>query len=164
MAGGRPSKYKPEFAEQAHKLCLLGATDPELANFFKVAISTIALWKVQHAEFSDALKISKTEADDLVAKSLYRRALGYEVDDVDLKVVKGKLTKTATRKHIPPDVTACIFWLKNRRPEEWRDVQHRTLAGPNDGPIPMTHTLDATKLSTQALQELMAARDATKPE
>ena len=62
MAGGRPTKYKPEYATQAAKLCALGATDAQLADFFDVAISTITLWKVQHPEFSASIKLPKAEA------------------------------------------------------------------------------------------------------
>lgn len=119
----RPSKYKPEFAEQAAKLCKLGATDAQLADFFEVAVSTINLWKVQHPEFSESIKVPKSEADERVEQSLYRRAVGYEHDEVDLRVIGGELIQTPIRKHYPPDATAMIFWLKNRKPAEWRDKQ-----------------------------------------
>lgn len=127
MPAGRPSKYKPEFAAQAAKLCQLGATDAQIADFFEVAISTIALWKVKYKEFSDAIKVPKEEADERVEQSLYRRALGYEHDEVDIRVVGGEIVETPIRKHYPPDSTAMIFWLKNRKPGEWRDktdVEH----------------------------------------
>lgn len=121
MPAGRPSKYKPEFAEQAGKLCALGATDAQLADFFEVAVSTVALWKVEHKEFSDAIKVPKEEANDRVEQSLYRRAMGYEHDEVDIRVVNGEMVMTPIRKVYPPDTTAAIFWLKNRRPAEWRE-------------------------------------------
>jgi hypothetical protein len=120
---GRPSKYRDEFAEQARKLCQLGATAPDLASFFGVAVSTVKLWQVQHKAFSDALKVGKATADKLVEQSLFRRALGYEHDEVDIRVVGTKLVKTPLRKYYPPDTTACIFWLKNRKPNDWRDKQ-----------------------------------------
>lgn len=129
MAGGRPSKYQPQFAEQAAKLCALGATDAQLADFFGVAVSTVALWKVQHPEFSDALKISKDEADAKVEQSLYRRATGYECDEVDIRVLNGEIIQTPLRKIYPPDTTAMIFWLKNRKPGEWRDKTESTVNG-----------------------------------
>lgn len=119
----RPSKYKPEYADQAAKLCKLGATDAQLADFFGVAVSTINLWKVQHAEFSESIKVPKAEADERVEQSLYRRALGYEHDEVDIRVIDGQVVMTDIRKHYPPDATAMIFWLKNRKPGEWRDKQ-----------------------------------------
>jgi transposase-like protein len=118
---GRPSKYKPEFAEQAAKLYALGATDAQLADFFGVAVSTIGLWKVQHTEFSDAGKVPKAQADERVEQSLYRRAMGYEHDEVDIRVIDGAVVQTPIRKFYPPDSTAMIFWLKNRKPAEWRD-------------------------------------------
>lgn len=129
MAGGRPSKYKEEFAGQAKKLCALGATDAQLADFFEVAVSTVALWKVQHPEFSDALRVSKEEADAKVEQSLYRRAMGYEHDETDIRVVGGEIVQTPLRKFYPPDTTACIFWLKNRKPAEWRDKVEQELSG-----------------------------------
>jgi hypothetical protein len=118
---GRPTKYKPEYAEQARKLCALGATNAQLADFFDVAISTVSLWMVQYKDFSDAVKVPKAEADQMVEQSLYRRAMGYEHDEVDIRVVNGEVVQTPVRKYYPPDSTAMIFWLKNRKPGDWRD-------------------------------------------
>jgi hypothetical protein len=121
MPGGRPTSYKQEYAEQAKKLCALGATDAQLADFFEVAISTINLWKVKHPEFSESIKLIKAETDERVEQSLYRRAMGYEHDEVDIRVIEGQIVKTPIRKVYPPDTAAMIFWLKNRKKEEWRD-------------------------------------------
>ena len=131
----RPSKYKPEFAKQAARLCALGATDAQLADFFEVAVSTVNLWKVQHAEFSESIRVPKEQADDRVEQSLFRRAMGYEHDEVDLKVVGGEIVQTDVRKHYPPDSTAMIFWSKNRRPEQWRETKAVELTGANGGPM-----------------------------
>ena len=128
MAGGRPSKYKPEYAEQAKKLCQLGATDEDLADFFSVGIRTIANWKAEFSEFLQALKAGKDEADDRVERSLYQRAVGYSYDAIHFTSFQGAVTKTEYREHVAPDVTAQIFWLKNRRSEAWRDkteVHHK---------------------------------------
>jgi len=135
MPAGRPTKYKPEYAEQAAKLCALGATDAQMADFFEVAVSTVALWKVQHKEFSDAIKVPKAEANERVEQSLYRRAMGYEHDEVDIRVINGELVMTPIRKVYPPDAAACIFWLKNRKPAEWREKVETTLTGPDGGPL-----------------------------
>jgi hypothetical protein len=121
MPRGRPSKYKPEFCEQAAKLCKLGATDRELADFFGVKEWTINRWKAEYPEFSHSLKLAKDEADNRVEQSLYRRALGYSHDAVHVSNFKGDVTLTPIVEHYPPDTTACIFWLKNRRPDMWRD-------------------------------------------
>lgn len=117
----RPSKYDPAFSEQAAKLCKLGATDRELADFFKVAESTLNLWKVQHPEFSESLKLGKDEADKRVEHALFHRAMGYSHPEVHVSNYQGVITMTPLTKHYPPDPTACIFWLKNRKPEAWRD-------------------------------------------
>ena len=124
---GRPSSFKPEYVEQVRKLCLLGATDPELADFFGVSISTVKNWKRAHPDFLSALKAGKLQADAEVAQRLYRRALGYSHRAVKiLTVARGYNQGSDVVEHpyverYPPDTTACIFWLKNRRPEQWRD-------------------------------------------
>jgi len=134
----RPSKYKPEYAEQANKLCALGATDAQLADFFQVAVSTINLWKLEYPEFSESVKVPKEQADDRVEQSLYRRAMGYEHDEVDIKVVGGEIIQTPIRRYYPPDSTAMIFWLKNRRPAEWRETKAVELTGKDGGPLEIT--------------------------
>src|SRR5437879_6362163 len=75
---GRPSAYKPEYAGDAEKLCLLGATDADMADFFDVAESTVALWKRTHAEFSESIKRGKAQADATVADRLFKRATAYQ--------------------------------------------------------------------------------------
>lgn len=122
---GRPSKYKPEFAKQALRLCRLGATDRELAEFFEVAESTLNLWKLEHQRFSESLKRGKAESDERVEQSLYRRAIGYSHDAVKIFHEKGEEVPVIVPyvEHYPPDTTACIFWLKNRKSAEWRDKQ-----------------------------------------
>jgi hypothetical protein len=127
VGAGRPTKYKPEYADQAYKLCLLGAIDKELAGFFDVAESTVSEWKLEYPEFSEALKNGKDKADANVADRLYQRAMGYEHDDVELKVVSlggksgSEVQEVPVRKYYPPDPVAAIFWLKNRQPGRWRD-------------------------------------------
>lgn len=117
---GRPSKLSDEIIEQTFKLCLLGATDEELADFFKVARSTINNWKLKHPEFLDALKRGKEKADAEVADALRNRALGYSHPDVHISNYQGSVTITPITKHYPPDTAAAIFWLKNRKPSKWR--------------------------------------------
>lgn len=127
--GGRPTLYKPEYAEMAFNICLLGSTDEDLASIFDVSESTITLWKNEHKEFYDALKRGKSEADAKVAASLFNCATGFErttveetraisnIDGVDTEIVTTKETK----QYIPPNTTAQIFWLKNRNRKNWRD-------------------------------------------
>lgn len=119
----RPSKYKPEYVAQAEKLCRLGATDIEVADFFDVDVRTLYRWKGEHEEFCQALKAGKEVSDERVERSLFARAIGYEHDEVDIRVVGGAIVQTPIRKFYPPDTTAAIFWLKNRKPDGWRDKQ-----------------------------------------
>lgn len=119
-AGGRPTKYKPEYAKQAEKLCALGATDKDLADFFEVAESTLNLWKLNHPQFSESLKLGKDGPNERVKRSLYHRAVGYSHPEDDIRAVNGEIVVTPTIKHYPPDTTACIFFLKNRLPDEFR--------------------------------------------
>ena len=121
MAGGRPTKYNEEYNKQAEKLCLLGATDVELADFFEVAESTINEWKKEYQEFSESIKRGKDIADANVASRLYQRAMGFEHDSEDIKVADGSIIRVPIRKIYPPDPTSAIFWLKNRQPRKWRD-------------------------------------------
>jgi len=126
---GRPTKYKAEYAKQAAKLCELGATDEELAEFFEVDRATIYRWKHDQPKFCDALKIGKSASDSRVEQSLYHRAIGYTFDSEKvMTVAQGNnmgsvIERVPIREHVPPDVTAGIFWLKNRKPTEWRDKQ-----------------------------------------
>jgi len=135
MAGGRPTSYKEEYNEQAYKLCLLGSTDVEMADFFGVAESTLNNWKKDYPEFLESLKKGKSFADANIASRLYQRAMGYQ----------GKETKTATHEGIitdaqeyvkdyAPDTTAAIFWLKNRQRDKWRDRQDHSVQA-----VEMTH-------------------------
>lgn len=124
---GRPSDYRPEFSEQAEKLCKLGATDKELADFFEVSEVTINAWKHEYPEFLKSIKGGKAEADANVAERLYQRAMGYQHPDCHVSQYEGEITITPLTKHYAPDPTAAIFWLKNRQPAKWRDkhdVQH----------------------------------------
>lgn len=122
---GRPSKYHDLVPEQARKLCMLGATDAELADFFGISESTLNNWKTDHPEFMESLKEGKSQADAEVASKLYHRATGYSHNAVKIvaNATTGQEHIVPYTEHYPPDTTAAIFWLKNRRPDLWRDKQ-----------------------------------------
>jgi hypothetical protein len=119
---GRPTNYRPEYAAQAEKLCNLGATDIEIADFFEVALRTIGNWKHEHPDFLAALKTGKDALDERVERSLYHRAIGYTFDSIKFVRYENGVEQIPYREHVPPDVVACIFWLKNRRFRQWNDV------------------------------------------
>lgn len=137
---GRPSGYKKEYAKQAVHLCKLGATDIEIADFFQVSVATISNWKNAHKDFLEALKTGKSKSDERVERSLYHRAIGYSFDSEEIFNGKDGVVRVPIRKHIPPDTTAMIFWLKNRRKEQWRDRQQHELTGEDGKPIEINIT------------------------
>lgn len=120
---GQPTKYDLAYNQQARNLCLLGATDEDLARAFEVDPSTIDNWKARYPDFLGSIKEGKEQADARVAEALYQRALGYSHDAV--KIVADAKTGANIAvpyvEHYPPDTTAAIFWLKNRRSDLWRD-------------------------------------------
>lgn len=115
-------KYKADtMPEQLYKLCLLGVTNDQIADFFNINVDTITEWCKSYPEFREAYYKGKMGADAAVAASLYHRALGYKHNDEDIKIYEGQIIKTDTVKHYPPDTNAARYWLNNRRPKEWRD-------------------------------------------
>lgn len=118
---GRPSKFDPKMCEQARKLCMLGAIDRELADFFEITEATLNNWKKEHPEFFASIKEGKAQADAEVASKLYQRAIGYQHPDTHVSNYQGEITLTPLTKHYAPDPVAAIFWLKNRQPAKWRD-------------------------------------------
>lgn len=126
----RPTKFKTEFSKIAASMAKLGATDIEIADALSIEVRTLYRWKSENPEFCQALKAGKAEADDRVERSLFARATGYEHDEVDIRVVGGEIIQTPIRKFYPPDTTAGIFWLKNRRAAQWREkVEHEHQGG-----------------------------------
>jgi hypothetical protein len=138
MPGGRPSPYKKEYNEQVIKLCRLGATDKEIADFFNVCEATVNNWKHNYPQFLESIKSGKAESDMNVANSLYNRACGYKHEEEKNIIVYGEKKKIKESKYFPPDPTAMIFWLKNRRSKDWRDKQDLV----HSGDININVTLD----------------------
>lgn len=134
---GRPTDYKLSFCKKAQKLCEGGATDVEVADCLDISSTTLYRWKAEHPEFREALKAGKAVADDRVERSLYNRAVGYTFDSTKIFMPAGanEPVYAPFREHVPPDVTAAIFWLKNRQPEQWRDKSQQEHVGPGGGPI-----------------------------
>jgi transcriptional regulator with XRE-family HTH domain len=153
--GGRPTKFKEEFIEQAGELCRKkGYTDEGLAAHFNVSETTINNWKRGYLEFFESLKKGKDEFDaQVVEQSLLKRALGYrytettrepaivsrrgvidgegigEGESVEEAVERSLVIIKQVTKEVAPDVTAQIFWLKNRQPERWRDRKDIAMGG-----------------------------------
>lgn len=159
--GGRPTEYAEEYADIGYKLCLLGATDVEIADIFGVSETTVNEWKKKHEEFSFALKKGKLIADSEVANKLYQRALGYEHADEEIKTVAipgggSEIERVSVTKIYPPDPTSAIFWLKNRQPGKWRDKQDITLAGDKDNPLKHDLSFDVKNMTDEQLRQALS--------
>jgi hypothetical protein len=135
MRTGRPPDYNPGLCDKARKLCELGATDREIADFFEVSERTIHRWKIEHQDFCHSLKTAKETADERVERSLYHRAIGYSFDSVKIFNDKGVSLEVPFIEHVPPDTTAAIFWLKNRRPDQWREKTTQEVTGADGKPL-----------------------------
>ena len=115
-----------------------GLTNEQIAENMGVDRSTLYEWQKTYSDFSDALKRGKEVVDRQVENALLKRALGYSYKEVtrELNIETGNLvvTKEVT-KEVAPDTTAQIFWLKNRKPKEWRDKQEVTVDGQLNNPL-----------------------------
>lgn len=129
---GRRGKYE-EWLEK-DKLILLegwardGLTDEQIAKNIGINVATLYGWKNKYNNINNALKKGKEVVDIEVESALYRRAIGYEYEETTQEIrtdANGNQEKhmKKTKKFMPPDVTAQIFWLKNRKPQKWRDKQ-----------------------------------------
>lgn len=150
---GRPTAYKPQYAKKCALLCDKGATNADLADFFKVSITTIKNWAVAHPEFLAAMRVGKDDANERVKRSLYERAVGYTFDAVKIFLPKDATEPVIVpyREHVPPDAHAAFKWMQNRDPENWRervDVAH-------SGAVDVTDT--SAEKRAKAILSLIAA-------
>ena len=106
-----------------------GLPKKDIAHNIGISPASLDRWEKKYPPFAEALKKGEV-ADVIVENSLYKRACGYDYDeetvttDGDGNVISSK----CVRKHVPPDTTAAIFWLKNRRPKRWRNSSSLTIS------------------------------------
>lgn len=120
-----------------------GLTDEQIAKNMGIKRQTLYEWKNKYPDISDTLKKGKEVVDREVENALCKRALGYDFTEVteerifDRATGEYKLTVTkSVKKHMAPDVAAIVFWLKNRKPDKWRDKMAETRADEwNDGVV-----------------------------
>lgn len=118
-----------------------GLTKEQIAHNIGIHIGTLCEWQKRFPEFHEALKRGSEPVDILVENALLKRALGYEYEETTTEIIQTPYTdkngnqQTKEQKHIRkvvktvmPDTTAQIFWLKNRRPDKWRDRQEQIVA------------------------------------
>lgn len=98
-----------------------GLTDEQIAHNCGINPDTLYTWKKKYSEISEALKKGKEVVDLEVENALLKRALGYEYTEESIEITPMGRKVKQTIKHIAPETTAIIYWLKNRRPDKWRD-------------------------------------------
>lgn len=129
------SKYNPEYHDDwAWSLAIKGATNKEMAEAFGISLRTVIRWMNEHESFADAVERGKNIADAKVERSLYQRAIGFEITDTEKTVDMDKdgnpkpvRIKNTTRK-IVPDTMAIMYWLNNRKRGQWSQRQEVALS------------------------------------
>lgn len=162
---GNQTQFKTDYVRMATPLGEAGFTDAQIGVVFNVQAQSIRIWRKKYPAFDNALKKAKQTADEQVEQALFKRAMGYEHPDVDIRTVaigdgRSTIVQTPIIKHYAPDTTACIFWLKNRQPNKWRDRTEHT--GDEGGAIKVEVDYDLSRLSVEQLLALKAALAAAK--
>lgn len=130
-----------------------GLTDEQIAHNIGINRTTLYAWKAKHTDFSNALKRGKEVVDRIVENALLKSAMGYKFDEVVKERIYNPETGESemvevkrTTKDVAPNVTALIFWLKNRNPEAWRDTKNVNAAVEVKNPFDGVETADIKKL------------------
>lgn len=174
--GGFMKRQKwQEWAQNENNISVLtawaraGLTDEQIAKSIGVSRSTLSEWKKKHETIREALSTGKEFADRMVENSLFKMTQGYtmnvkkafkvkkiEYDDTGKKKVeKEELQYAEETEYVSPDIKAIMFWLKNRKPDIWREkiVDKEGDEGGNTGVVVLTPT------QVQDLQEVVKKDD-----
>lgn len=153
MAKGKYQEWlEPEGLLKIEGWARDGLTDEQIANNMGIATSTLYDWKNKYLEISEALKNGKEVVDRQVENALLKRAVGCKckeiIEEYDPEADEIRVTRRITKEY-PPDTTALIYWLKNRKPEQWRDKKDVGISGEMKVQNPFS------SLSTEELRKLV---------
>ena len=181
---GTPTLYDESYDAIAEEMCALGATDSDLASFFKVTVATILNWERRNKSFFEAINTGKDIYDNRRIKGTLRdRALGYnwqeesvertEIeaekvvvmqdgtvatvrDDKGRKIlVRVPAVKTkTTNKHVPAEPVCIFFWLTNRNREKWQHVRVNKVEGKLDMPAQIVNNYSFEDIPKEELEQL----------
>lgn len=142
---GRKTRYEDDFPERVIEMAERGCIEKQMAHNLGISTESFYKYKRTIPEFAQALKEGKRVADQKVESALYRRARGYEYEERHEELIRrpvhagtgrgAKIRMTTERKmkritkKVAPDTLACIFWLKNRKPGDWRDKHEHQHSG-----------------------------------
>lgn len=132
VPGRSRTKYDPDKLVLVEGWARDGLTDEQIAHNLGITRQTLSEWKTRHPDIADALKRGKEVVDREVENALYKSALGFDYEE-DMVTNQGNVVRVT--KHQAPSTTAQIFWLKNRKPREWRDKQEVEHSTPVDRPM-----------------------------
>lgn len=121
--GSTKSKYGGITLKDVRKFARLGLTDQQIAGALDISAETLYTYRREHPEFYDALRDGKQFRDDLVVQSLFQRAVGWEHPEDKIMQNCGLPVVVPTVRRYPGETAAQIFWLKNKRPDEWKERQ-----------------------------------------
>ena len=160
----RKSDYHQELVQEVTELAEAGHTDSEIAYALGVSVPTLWWWRKMHPDFAEAFVMGKRFPDDRVEGTLYRVALGYDYTEQQaIKVKTGEHTEEVkvvdVLRHQPPSEPSLRFWLKNRRPEQWRERNDVNLSGGVDVNV----KTDPKALAIAMLATIRAALEAGEP-
>lgn len=121
MRTGRPSRYDPAFARQAHLLGRLGADAVDLARFFSVSLATLYRWLERYPDFGIAFAMGRAQGAGLEKPAMFRRAIGYSFSARrEYRLRSGERVAADVTVRVLADGKVALRWLRNRRPETWR--------------------------------------------
>jgi hypothetical protein len=132
---GRPTKFNGRKQRKILELAEQGKTDLEISELMGICPATLNNWKLRYPDFLESLKDCKLNADAIVEASLFKRAIGHTYIKKMAGLSFGRvIERYSLETYVPPDTTAAIFWLKNRKPKEWRDA-HTIETPPPGAPL-----------------------------
>lgn len=134
--------------DQIKRLCQFGATDSEICDFFGINTNHLYTYKLAFPELAAAMSAGKVCADTRVERSLYARAIGFRHKAIKIFYDQqtGRCVEHEYEEVHPPETGACIFWLKNRKPDVWKDAFAGSVLPPDE----------QAKVAQEALAKLMA--------
>lgn len=128
---GRPSTYRPEYAEAARILCEAGATNQQIADELDISITTFYHWRNVHPDFAEKIKLGKIPADNAIERTAYELAHGYWMEiQKAIKLTDNlgneRVEVVTLKEWVPPDPKMVQWWLQNRKGDFWKSKTENT--------------------------------------